>query len=801
MKHTIRTLLGLLLALAMVLSLAACGNKEEKTPEQGTETNSEMVYTAKSLPIDSELLPDGVYPQAYTDDGFYGWAYGKIADGEIPEGVVPEWEGQYDVYGYKLFFVSYDGSVRSLSGYEPLGALEDTEDRTNFSSGSYLSKLMVNDKGQLVLIENQYVSWFDGTQEELESENWSDSYWEKYRSEEQYYIRLADETGKELSRSKLDFSEEDVWLDFDRSLVDDEGRFIVVGDQTIYAFAPDGSLALQIEGNFWPNSIVKLRDGTVAVAGWGDENLELYPLDFQKRAYGKAIDIPSNAYSLMPGSGDYDFFYQDGMYLYGYSVETGEKTKIINWMDVDVNSNNVSGQVVKEDGTIQCVLNTWKNDTTLIELVTAYKVPADSLPKKETLTLAVMYAYELYDKVVEFNRHSDTVRIQIVDYSEYNDYENGDYDAGRTKLLTEILSGNVPDIIALNQLPYKQFAAKGLLEDLYPWIDQDPELKREDFFSNVFQALEVDGKLYEITPSFNIETLIGATTVVGDKPGWTYKDLLAALATMPEGCDPMDMYTDRETILRTLLYADLDHYVDWTSGKCSFDSEDFIEMLEFAAMFPDSIPDDMEWESTSDRIAQGRQMLTSAYLYSVDSLLWSDVQFGEAGCTYIGYPTNNGVGSMMYLDAGYGMSAACKNKEAAWEFMRTYLLKDAQEEVWGIPVSRVVFQEKLDEAMTPEYQLDENGKIMLDENGEKIQIPRGSYWEEDGEHAIYAMTQEQADKLLEAITTCTKVYNYDESIYNIVYEQAQAYFSGQKSVKDVVKLIQSKVTIYVNEQR
>ena len=76
-----------------------------------------------------------------------------------------------------------------------------------------------------------------------------------------------------------------------------------------------------------------------------------------------------------------------------------------------------------------------------------------------------------------------------------------------------------------------------------------------------------------------------------------------------------------------------------------------------------------------------------------------------------------------------------------------------------------------------------------------------SYWDETGEHPIYAMTQEQADKLWEAVTTCTKVMNFDDSIFDIVYEQAQAYFAGQKSAQDVARLIQSKVTIYVNEQR
>ena len=63
------------------------------------------------------------------------------------------------------------------------------------------------------------------------------------------------------------------------------------------------------------------------------------------------------------------------------------------------------------------------------------------------------------------------------------------------------------------------------------------------------------------------------------------------------------------------------------------------------------------------------------------------------------------------------------------------------------------------------------------------------------------LSQEQADEVLNVIETCTKVASYDTSIYDIVNEQAQAFFAGQKSVDEVARLIQSKANIYVNEQR
>ena len=63
------------------------------------------------------------------------------------------------------------------------------------------------------------------------------------------------------------------------------------------------------------------------------------------------------------------------------------------------------------------------------------------------------------------------------------------------------------------------------------------------------------------------------------------------------------------------------------------------------------------------------------------------------------------------------------------------------------------------------------------------------------------LRQETLTELVELVSTTTKVADYNDSIIEIVAEQAAAYFEGQKSAEDVAKLIQSKVNIYVNEQR
>ena len=65
----------------------------------------------------------------------------------------------------------------------------------------------------------------------------------------------------------------------------------------------------------------------------------------------------------------------------------------------------------------------------------------------------------------------------------------------------------------------------------------------------------------------------------------------------------------------------------------------------------------------------------------------------------------------------------------------------------------------------------------------------------------YSLTQEQADKVMEVINTATKLYSQNTAVLDIITEQTDAFFAGQKTAEEVGKLVQGKMNIYVNEQR
>ena len=62
------------------------------------------------------------------------------------------------------------------------------------------------------------------------------------------------------------------------------------------------------------------------------------------------------------------------------------------------------------------------------------------------------------------------------------------------------------------------------------------------------------------------------------------------------------------------------------------------------------------------------------------------------------------------------------------------------------------------------------------------------------------MTQEQIDKAVHFIEGLHNPAFEDEVIMNIIYEEAESFFQGQKSAEDVAGLIQNRVQLCLHER-
>lgn len=841
-----------LLALVMLLGMfAGCSkNRGETTdpanpsnnPGTKTETNDEKAASTSKYAYQAEYLPipDNVqYVNTSTISGSNLYFTGSIIDGKKTYTDENGEETEYDNYRSALFKMDVEtGDCTELTEFQ----LPEVPE--GWMGSSELNNIQAAADGTLWAIYGSYTYRYNPPADLAEDDSMYNYYEE---GENKMGLLHLDADGKELKRIEFNQTDENGNSFYVSSFfVDNSGNVYLSDWQSVYIYDQDGNKKTTVDLGENGGDLCELKAGVVGVSYY--KNDEAKPEEsgrvFQEidpatgKLTGDTVKLPDVAYSFFPGDDVYDIYYDYNGNIYGYKFDTDTKDKVIDWIECDINSNNINSYSILPDGRVIAFESSYDDQAQKnnMQLIVMTRVDAASVVNKTVLTFACMYLdWNMRDAIVKFNRASNTHRIVVRDYSEYN--TDDDSNAGIQKLNTEMLSGKLPDMIDINtySMPVEQYAAKGFLTDLYELIDADADLSREDFVQPVLKALEsADGKLYQLPRTFAVSTAIALDKVAGDYDTWNLAAVKDAMTKLQDGASVFDVYRTKSDILQTCISRNIDAFVDWENGSAHFDSDEFKALLEFANQFPETYDwenaTDEENDSAQNRMNSGKQLMTDMYVSSFEDMLYQLTGY-NGGVKFVGYPSEDGTSNHTFQIGGsIAISSTCADKTAAWNFMKQFLTEDYQSgsNVWNFPINQKAFDQKMKDAMTEEYQTDENGNVVKDENGNPIRIPKMTYYttdagggvafaattetaastvviggsgvNEDGSISIYAMTQEQADQILDLINATTAVYGYDESILNIISDEAAAYFAGEKSLDDTANMIQSRVNLYVAEQ-
>ncbi len=130
-----------------------------------------------------------------------------------------------------------------------------------------------------------------------------------------------------------------------------------------------------------------------------------------------------------------------------------------------------------------------------------------------------------------------------------------------------------------------QYASKGLLEDLWPYIDADPEYSRDKLMSQPLIAAQTDGKLYRLPIDFGVTTAVGLGKVVGEYTTWTLADVNDALSKLPEGATVFNKYYTQAEMLQHCVAMNAESFMNWQDGTCSFDSTNSARFWSLSSRF------------------------------------------------------------------------------------------------------------------------------------------------------------------------------------------------------------------------
>lgn len=622
--------------------------------------------------------------------------------------------------------------------------------------------------------------------------------------------------GKMLSETPLDFlSNEDKWIyvaavvgmkDGSTVLVlsgDECGRIVVDEQGNVSDFKADKGLEEFLMNN---NQCIARQDGKLFMTYYQEDDwTKMYAVtyDLESGTAEEPVQLPS-ALTYNMGSytldADGDLIYSSNQGLFKYHLGDEASTQMMSYVNSDLSVYSLESIVPIDSehfvGFYSDYDEQYYNSTIGGGLFT--KVNPEDIPDKDVMVLGGNYIeQDLRKRVVEFNKTSNTHRIVLKDYSQYSNYD--DWEAGYKQLNNDIIAGSMPDILVVdyNGMPLDSYISKGLLADIKVLIEKDEELSKTEFMENVFEACAVDGKLYEIIPSFYVQTYIGKTSLVGDGSNWSMEEAQKVLATMPEGAKLFSGDMTQGEFFGNVMFSCGNDFIDVSTGACNFDSDGFISLMEFAKTLPEQTPedyyDDNWYVSYQTQYREDRTLLSSCYLNEPsDMVRVINGSFGE-DISYVGFPTTSGDGSVICPSTTYVLAAKSPNLNAAWDFMRYYLTDEYQESVrWQLPISKKRFEESaLKATKNPTY---------TDEDGKEVES-NYTTWMNDEEIILEPLTMEQLNKLKEFVYSVKKRSYNNTDIYNIITEEMGAFYKGQKSAKDVAGIIQSRAKIYVNENR
>lgn len=588
--------------------------------------------------------------------------------------------------------------------------------------------------------------------------------------------------------------------------VDKEGRIYAQASELIRLFDAEGNyqgdVTLNSEG--WISAMGAGKDGKMYVSYYDYSGMSssecVADIDFDAKKFGKVYtEFPNNGSQSLNAGLTKDFLVNDGNGLVEYDCATQKSEDVLNWLECDINGNYVQQVSATEDGKLLVVINSWGENSTM-ELAVLNKVKASEIPQKETITVGVMYAQQnLTAAAVEFNKTNGKYRVTIKDYIGANDWSDTAYEDAMANMNNDITSGsNCPDILDFSNFNMEQMVQKGAIEDLTPYLESSDTLKKEEFIPSIIDAYTMDGALATIPKSFGLMTVSGRTSEVGSEMGWNMEEIMEYAAEHPDAA--LFDYATKMHMLYYCMMFNNEEFVNWSTGECKFNSPEFRAIVEFVNGFPDEYEWSEDDDSTPIKLQSGRVLLNTESIYEVKDIQLAEAMFDEP-VTYIGFPTIDGTpGIALLANEMYGIASKSERKEAAWEFLEFYLTyEDDVFGGYGFSTHQATLEQEIADSIKEGYELDENGNIMYDENGEPIVNGSFGIGYGDWEYDYHPVTEEEVAKFREVLAVAKPVSLANEKIMEIINEEVEAYFSGQKSVDDVINVIQSRVQIYVSE--
>lgn len=624
-----------------------------------------------------------------------------------------------------------------------------------------------------------------------------------YILEEQQKNNTMHTVIKYVSQESCFFEEHaiDKWVDENDSV-----KFIQSdGMQNIYLFFESGKIKLLSADFQWSMNIsgyengylvdaTRMPDGNVIflfVQYIGNkEKLRLYKLEKEVSTSKELLTLPEGTYGtniLFSGTGIYDFYIKGENGILGGRLDESDLTAIIRFQDADIVSSEVKFVCACGEDKVFAVK---ESETT--DLIFVAKGRKKSEEEKEVLYLALLDEnYAMEKEVAEFNKNNRNYRIELKKYS--------DCEEPIQKFLVDYATGTEFDMVEFSSEEMDRLVSKEIFVDLYPFIDEDVNIDRNDFYGNVLKAYEFEGKLYQTVSFVHLYGWVTRKSNLNEFGQWNFESFQNYVEQNLEG----NIFTNssEEQLLKQLVTVSSNELLDWNQKVCHFESDAFKDILDFSKKYgldQESIQlDDMVPALIDNRLLFVETSFGIEELYMYSESLGEDV-------AVVASPLVGNMGVNLYSTMPQlGIIAKSSNVDGSWQFVRRFFTRQYQDisdddkylqsGATGFPVRKDCMENLLKRfTATEDYEKDGKWYKALQSNDYLIS------W--DGYDIDVGPLGQSEEKLLNELllnTSCRQGVDY--TIQDIILEESKSFFCGEKDAEETAKIIQSRVSIYMNE--
>lgn len=493
----------------------------------------------------------------------------------------------------------------------------------------------------------------------------------------------------------------------------------------------------------------------------------------------------------------------EGIYKYNTDKDQMEKIVDFNFSDINLYSASQSTLISCTDNRIVLLQNDRQSlglfdgiTKTNMHVITASdENPYDGRQKIVVANMGDDLDYATAEAISKFNKENKDYYIELRVY--HDDYSlSGLYSLTdvSNRVMIDIKNGDAPDII-LNGAAYTELNSSAYLVDLSTLIKNDGEFDLNNYYENIIKAASVDGKLYQIPVTTN---LYGVRTLTAENNDYsfTYDEYSKYTDSVLNGYDPIyeSVGYDKNSYLNELISSHISDYINYETKKVDFNKDSFKDVVNYVNNIydipEDSIPEIFLYAEpylTRDDTYYGE--IHPFEFYRTIEHLGSDVKFNDV--PYDEKAAN--CGAKVQIVSSVAISADSENKDGAWQFVKVLLSDEIQSLVdfRATPVSKAGFDAHISRMVKEaDYEI----KVMN-------YLACGNSYPEIVDDATLAKIDESDIKSFKSNYEAVRVIrSSDAEILLIIDEEISAYFKGQKSLEEVIPIINNRVSTLINER-